>query len=146
MWHFSALTPKSRKHLIGSMLVLCIATTIPVIGGCARQQTNIVFEVKFVKFLRDGSPQFEIQANGKPRPAGKGPFGDYYLVLRPDNSTPYARQFDVKDEGESILRDFRIQKDELRKFSRVTVAVENPVERSLDDSVILSNIVEIPID
>jgi len=127
-------------RLMAAILGLCM------LCGCGGQKADVVFDVKFIEYLSDGRPVIEVTPNGKPRPAGNGPFGDYFLVLRPDGSTPYTRQFDAKEAEMGARRDFAVAKSELAKFSRVTVSVENPENRSFDNGTLLSNVIEIPLE
>lgn len=113
-----------------------------VVSGCG-PAANVVFDVKLDSFTADGRPVIEIKPNGQPRPKGEGPYGDYYLVLRSSSDKPYTRQFDKDQAEKGIKLDFMVSKKDFKPSDRITVGVENPQKGSFDNSIRLSNVVNI---
>jgi hypothetical protein len=68
------------------------------------------------------------------------------LALRPGDSTPFIRIIFAHEANRSMRLDFAVPKEHLASYDRVIVAVEMPTRATLDDSVRLSNIVELPRD
>jgi hypothetical protein len=110
------------------------------------ERTDIVFEIRFVRFANDKFPVIEIRPNGQPRPAGTGPFGDYFLILRDGRNVPFTRQFDTQQAESGVTLDFLVDREELRKTGSATVAVENVVSGSAQNTIRLSNRISIPLE
>ena len=120
-----------------------LAASVMLVGGCGGSSADVVFDIQFDRFLADGRPVIAIKPNGKPRPNGAGPYGDYYLVLRSSSDQPYTRQFDKDQAEKGVKLDFAVSKKNFQPSDRITVAVENPVGGSFDNGTRLSNVVEV---
>ncbi|HVJ79893.1 MAG TPA: hypothetical protein VNC50_02390, partial [Planctomycetia bacterium] len=92
----------NRKAISAGLFVAMAAV------GCG-QKTDIVFNIAKKPATADGRTVIEIKPNGKPRPAGVGPGGNYLLLVRKNGEAFYARQFDATEAASGVVRDLAMR-------------------------------------
>jgi hypothetical protein len=124
-----------------------------ILYGCGQETeplppmptVDLVFEISKAPPLPDGRPVIDIRPNGVPLPAGTGPSGSFFLMVRRNGVAYYTRWFGQNGEAKALQRDLAMPTRELQTDDKLTVSVENIFERDGTKYIRLSNILDLSL-
>ena len=106
--------------------------------------TDSAFTISQAAPLPNGRPVIDIKPNGNSRPAGTGPSGSYYLIVRQNGVAYYLRWFSPEEAATGTQYDLDIPTIGLKPADKLTVGVENINGSDASKYVKLSNVLDVP--
>ena len=109
-----------------------------------KQATDSAFTISKLPPLPNGRPVIDIKPNGKNRPAGTGPSGSYFLIVRQNGNAHYMRWFSPAEAATGTRYDLDIPSIGLKPDDKLTVGVENINGADASKYTKLSNVLDVP--
>ena len=136
------MNSRVRLSILWAGVMACLVPLSLV--GCGGGSTNIVFDIRVIEPLPDGRSVIEVKALTKELPPGSGPFRSYILLVRKNGQGFYTRMFDAQEASNGVKLDLAMP-HVFQDGDKLSVAVENVIGPEPDNTLRLSNIVEVPI-
>ena len=136
----------TKQHNFGTnmRLMLMLLLSMFLLGCSSSTPTNIVFDLSLSDPLPDGRPVVLVKLlNGAVPPPPARQSGAYVVLVRKNGKAFYTRMFWLDEIGDGLPLDLAMPQI-FQPEDKLSAAVENVVQGATDDTVRLSNVLDVP--